>query len=113
METFARFATRLDEETRKSLERGRRLREVLRQKRYHPLQDFEQIIVMLALVNGLFDSLPPDQVAQAEKKICEMAASRLPQICADITAGGKLTTTMQEEILKECRNLLDEAEKVK
>ncbi|MEA1922611.1 MAG: F0F1 ATP synthase subunit alpha [Pseudomonadota bacterium] len=113
LETFARFATRLDEETRKSLERGRRLREVLRQKRYHPLQDFEQIIVMLALVNGLFDPLPPDQVAAAEKKICEMAASRLPQICANITAGKKLSETMQEEILTECRSLIAKDEKAK
>jgi len=111
LETFARFATRLDEETRKSLERGRRLREVLRQKRYHPLQDFEQIIVMLALIHGLFDPIPPEQVGQAEKKICEMAADRLPRICADIRAGKKLTEAMQDEILTECRIILAVTEK--
>ncbi len=111
LETFARFATRLDEETKKSLERGRRLREVLRQKRYHPLQDFEQIFVMLALIHGLFDPLPPDQVGRAEKKICAMAARQLPQICADITAGKELTEPMQQEILTECRNALAEDEK--
>ena len=106
LETFARFATRLDEETRKSLDRGRRLREVLRQKRYHPLQDFEQIIVMLALINGLFDPLPPELVAQAEKELCEMAVSRLSQICADISSGKELTQAMQDEILTECRSIL-------
>ncbi len=111
LETFARFATRLDEETRKSLERGRRLRELLRQKRYHPLQDFEQIIVMLALTNGLFDAIAPEQIGQAEEKICEMAGSHLSQICADITAGKKLTSTMQNEILTECRSILAVYEK--
>ena len=111
LETFARFATRLDEDTRKSLERGRRLREVLRQKRYHPLQDFEQIFVMLALVQGLFDSIPTDKVALAEQKICEMATTQLPQICAEIMAGKTLSTVMQEEILSACRNLLAGDEK--
>ncbi len=111
LETFARFATRLDKETRKSLERGRRLREVLRQKRYHPLQDFEQIIIMLALIDGLLDPLPLEQVAQAEKEICEMASSLLPHICADISAGKKLTEAMQKEILTKCRNILAVGEK--
>jgi len=111
LETFARFATRLDEETRKSLERGRRLREVLRQKRYHPLQDFEQIMVMLALIEGLLDPLPLEQIGPTEKKICAMAARNLPQICADITAGKKLSAAMQETILTECRKLLAENEK--
>ena len=111
LETFARFATRLDEETKKSLERGRRLREVLRQKRYHPLQDFEQIFIMLALVHGLFDPFPPEQVGQAEEKICEMAAGRLPQICADISTGKELSDAMQKEILAECRHVLAGDEK--
>ena len=106
LETFARFASRLDEETRKSLERGRRLREVLRQKRYHPLQDFEQIFVMLSLVHGLFDAIPLERVGKAEITICEMVAAHLPQICRDIGAGKKLNEAMQAEIIAECRAVL-------
>ena len=66
---------------------------------------------MLALIHGLLDPLPPDQVRQAEIKICEMAADQLPQICSDITAGKKLSETMQQEILAECRNVLTGNEK--
>ena len=106
LETFARFATRLDDETRKSLERGRRLREVLRQKRYHPRQDFEQIIIMLSLIHGLFDTFDPEQVGQTEEKICAMLDSHLASICADIRDGKKLTKVMQDEILHECRHIL-------
>ncbi len=108
LETFARFATRLDDDTKKSLERGRCLREVLRQRRYHPLQDFEQIFIMLALTQGLLDQLPPEQVSPAEKKLCRMAVENLPHICAAITDGETLTPAMQQEILAECRNALTE-----
>ncbi|MBN2810124.1 MAG: F0F1 ATP synthase subunit alpha [Deltaproteobacteria bacterium] len=112
LETFARFATRLDDTTRQSLERGRRLRELLRQKRYQPRQDYEQIIVMLALINGLFDPLAVDQVAAAEAALCEAATTHLTQLCARIGAGETLNEIMQKEILDVCRQLLPPADKV-
>ncbi|HZQ48025.1 MAG TPA: alternate F1F0 ATPase, F1 subunit alpha, partial [Verrucomicrobiae bacterium] len=58
LENFARFGTRLDESTRKTIEHGRRIRACLRQPQYEPIPVPEQIAVLLALSRGLFDSIP-------------------------------------------------------
>ena len=57
LETFARFGTRLDPETRRRLERGRRVRAVLRQSQYEPLAVSAQIATLLAATGGLFDAI--------------------------------------------------------
>jgi len=58
MEAFARFGTRLDDTTRRVIERGQRLREVLKQPQYRPLPAAEQIAVLLAVTEGAFDTVP-------------------------------------------------------
>ena len=52
LESFARFGTRLEEETRRTLEHGRRVREVFRQVQYHPIPVPEQIAVLLSAAEG-------------------------------------------------------------
>ena len=69
LETFARFATRLDDETRATIERGRRVREVLKQPEGEPLPAIVQIAVLHAVAAGLFDALPIEHIAPAEAAI--------------------------------------------
>jgi len=72
LEAFSRFGTRLDENTRKTIERGRRVREVLKQNQYKPIPVPEQIAVLLAVTEGLFDDLPVDRIPGAEMR-CPIA----------------------------------------
>jgi len=76
LESFARFGTRLDERTRKTLEHGRRVREILKQSRFSALTATEQIVILLAVVSGLMDEIPLETVARAESVIIELLASR-------------------------------------
>jgi F-type H+-transporting ATPase subunit alpha len=69
LETFARFGTQLDEETRKTLERGRRVREVFKQPQSTPMRVAEQIGILVALNEGIFDPIPLDEIAETEEKI--------------------------------------------
>ncbi len=66
LEGFSQFASDLDETTRKQIERGRRIVEVLKQPQYSPLSVEHQICVIYAVINGYFDSTPVDQVNSAE-----------------------------------------------
>ena len=59
LETFARFGTQMDDETRRKLTRGLRVREVLKQREHHHLAVPEQIAALLAATEGLFDDIPP------------------------------------------------------
>ncbi|REJ68755.1 MAG: alternate F1F0 ATPase, F1 subunit alpha [Planctomycetota bacterium] len=100
LETFARFGTRLDEETRNTLERGRRVREILKQPQYEPLPVAEQISVLVAVSGGVFDPASLTQVRNMEQMICRAMSRRLPDVSEGIEAGEKLSAEDREAILR-------------
>ena len=106
LEAFSRFGTRLDENTRKTIERGRRVREVLKQNQYKPIPVPEQIAVLLAVTEGLFDDLPVDRIPGAEMKIRRAVIEQIPQLCKQIQAGEKLSHDNRKILLDVARNAL-------
>ncbi|CAB3789899.1 MULTISPECIES: F0F1 ATP synthase subunit alpha [Paraburkholderia] len=72
---FAQFASDLDEATRKQLERGRRVTELLKQPQYQPLQVWELAISLFAANNGYLDDLEISQVLPFEKGLREYLKS--------------------------------------
>jgi F-type H+-transporting ATPase subunit alpha len=74
LESFARFGTRLDEETRRTIEHGRRIRECLKQGQFDPTTVYEQIIVLLALAEARFDAVPLERMPAAERAVRAVAA---------------------------------------
>jgi len=88
LESFARFGTRLDEQTQKTLDHGRRVREILKQDRFKLMTETEQIAVLLAVTRGLMDDLPIDAVAKMERTIVEQIRNDAGAVEAVLTAGG-------------------------
>jgi len=66
LQIFARFGTELDDDTRQKLDRGRHVREVLRQLQYAPMPVSHQVAVIYAAGEGYLDDLPTDQVRDFE-----------------------------------------------
>jgi F-type H+-transporting ATPase subunit alpha len=106
LEAFSRFGTRLDEETRKTLERGRRVREILKQPQYKPLRVSEQIAVLVAVNEGVFDHLPINLIADAEKKVSRAVTDQLPELCMRIESGEDLKADDLEKITKIAKSAL-------
>lgn len=90
LEIFSRFGTRLDEETSKTLIRGSRVREVLKQPQYEPVPAPEQIAVLLAATTGIFDDLPLSEVAAAKNMIQKAFLEKLPELYSRIMSGEKI-----------------------
>jgi F-type H+-transporting ATPase subunit alpha len=107
MEAFARFGTRLEEETRKIIERGRRVREVLKQRQFDPIPVAQQIAALLAATEGVFDILPLDQVGQAEEKLRETVGQELPDVYGRIQSGAQLKEDDQEALLSLARQTVE------
>jgi len=99
LEAFARFGTRLDESTRKTLDRGRRVREVLKQLQYKPVPVAEQIAVLLAVTSGVYDDIPLDKVAEAEKIIRKSIRDLVPHLCNKIERGEKIDKKDHDDLL--------------
>jgi len=103
LEAFARFGTRLDEETRQTLRRGRRLREVLKQDQYAPMPVAEQLAVLLAATEGVFDDIEPDRMAEAEEAIRTAVQESLPSVAEALREGQELTDEAKQNLLHTAR----------
>jgi F-type H+/Na+-transporting ATPase subunit alpha len=66
LESFARFGTRMDENTKKIIDHGKRIRECLKQPELQHMPVTEQILVLLALSGGLFDKIAIEKITDAE-----------------------------------------------
>jgi len=99
LEAFARFGTRLDEETRQTLRRGGRIREVLKQDQYAPMPVEEQIAVLLAATDGVFDAVAPDRVGEAEAAVRAALQDERPSVAEAIREGRDLDEEARREVL--------------
>lgn len=108
LETFARFATRLDEDTRTTIEHGRRVREVLKQSEQQPVAVSAQIIILKTVNEGLLDKLPLQLIGCAETTLQERVHADFPQYCERLQAGESLDDPEWQKILETARGVLSE-----
>src|ERR1700712_183370 len=66
---FSQFASDLDEATRKQLERGRMVTELMKQPQYEPLQVWEMAVTLSAVNSGFFDDIDVKKALSAEKSL--------------------------------------------
>ncbi|MBE2202304.1 MAG: alternate F1F0 ATPase, F1 subunit alpha [Anaerolinea sp.] len=106
LENFARFGTRLDEATQQAIERGRRVREVLKQPQYEPLPVAEQIAVLLAVTEGLFDELPVEEIGPVSQRVREEVVRKETAVCRRIERGETLSDADRETLLKRIKGTI-------
>jgi F-type H+-transporting ATPase subunit alpha len=106
LETFSRFGARLDEDTRKTIEHGRRIRACLKQPEFTPVSVPAQIAVLLALTAELFDHVPLDQVTDAEHALREAAADIPAEVRERLDTAKKLSGEDREAIIQIARKSL-------
>ncbi len=106
LETFARFGARLDDDTRKIIEHGRRIRACLKQPELAPVSVPAQITVLLALTAKLFDPVPLDRMTDAESAVREAAAKIPAEVCGRFETAAKLNDEDRQTILEIARQAL-------
>jgi F-type H+-transporting ATPase subunit alpha len=104
LETFSRFGTRLDEATRRVLERGWRVREILKQPQYKPIRVAEQIAALLAITGGALDTVSIPRIGEAEAALRNQAVVQCKDLCERIESGEKLTLDDRDTLLKMSRS---------
>jgi len=106
LETFSRFGARLDENTRKTIEHGRRIRACLKQPELAPVPVPAQIAVLLALSAELFDRVPLEQMADAEHSLREATAKIPAEIGKRLDSADKLSDDDRKAIIQIARDSL-------
>ena len=107
LETFSRFGARLDEDTRRIIEHGRRIRACLKQPESAPMNVPAQIIVLLALTAKLFDSVPLDKMTDAEHTLREAIEDIPAEIRKRLETAEKLSDEDREKIIQIVRQALE------
>ncbi len=108
LETFSRFGARLDEDTRKIIEHGRRIRACLKQPEFAPVSVPGQIAVLLTLTAELFDAVPLDQMTDAEHAVREVAATIPAKVRERLDTAEELSDEDRETIIQIARKSLAE-----
>ena len=95
---FAQFASDLDEATRRQLERGRRVVELLKQPQYVTLPVWEMSIALFAINNGYFDDLEVEQILSFEKALKDSLRSKNADLVQRIADNNKLSKEDETEL---------------
>ncbi|MFN5118269.1 MAG: F0F1 ATP synthase subunit alpha [Cyanobacteriota bacterium] len=97
---FSQFASDLDAATQQQLARGKRLRELLKQAQFSPLNLAEQVAVVYSGVKGLIDEVPVDQVTQFARELREYLKSNKPEFITKVMTEKQLSEE-SEAMLKD------------
>ena len=107
LETFARFGARLDDDTRNTIEHGRRIRASLKQPEFAPVSVPAQITLLLALSEKLFDPVPLDQMTTAEQALHKAALDIPLEVCKRLEGAVKLDDEDRQTIIRIARQALE------
>ncbi len=98
LEAFAQFGSDLDAATKKSIEQGRRLTELLKQAQYGSQPFEEQVIAIFAVTQGLFDAVPVAKIREAEKGLIQFIKERHPNFLTEFADKAEFTDEYQAKV---------------
>ena len=99
MESFAQFSSDLDAETRRQLDHGKALMEMLKQPLYQPKSDAEQVVTLVLASHGVLDELPTAELRTKTSAFVRQFRADVSGTMDKITATGKLEPDMVDAIL--------------
>lgn len=109
---FAQFATDLDEDTRRQIERGKRITEMLKQVNGKPMPVIEQVVQLFAVTNGLMDEIAVDDIIVTGANLVETMKANYQKLMDKIKASGEIDKETEEELTKAINASLGNPEKI-
>lgn len=98
LEAFAQFGSDLDEATRKQLELGRRLTELLKQPQYNPVSMEKQVVSLYAVNNGYMDTIAVEQIGKFESALHEYMETQGAEVLKAIATEKAISEEVEEKL---------------
>ena len=95
---FAQFASDLDEATRKQLERGQRVMELMKQRQYSPLNVADMGVSLFAVENGFLDDIELEKIGAFEEALHDYMRAEQGELMARIGEDGNYDDTIEKDI---------------
>ncbi len=109
MEVFTQFASDLDDSTKEQLVYGQGLMRLLRQNQYHPLRQYEQVILLCSALERVLMRVPLGEINSFALEMLAFFYDKNRALCDRIEQSGKLTPEDREEIVQTARQLVEQA----
>lgn len=113
MLAFAQFGSDLDPTTKKIIDHGTRLTELLKQPQYQPLSMSEQVVCLYAAKNGFLDQVNADEVQKYAKKLLRDFHDKYSDIMEELETSGKLTDELDARINEAMKQVLEDYQLIK
>ena len=101
LEAFAQFASDLDPDTKRQIDRGQRITELLKQPQYQPYAVEDQVAVIYAVNNGYMDHVEVKNIPAAEKKMIEFM-NKARRGLLDRIAKGEWDEKIEKDLKEAC-----------
>jgi F-type H+-transporting ATPase subunit alpha len=108
LEAFSKFGSDLDEATISTLDRGRKICQLLVQMQFKTQSLAEQVISLFAVSNGFFKDIAVDKVTKFESEIVEYIKNRHPSIIEQIETNKSLNNSLECELKEVIQKFLEE-----
>lgn len=95
---FAQFASELDEATRKQLERGQRVTEIMKQKQFSPLSVGEMAVSLFAVDKGYMDAVAIKDLFVYEERLITYVGNKYPDLINALNTKGELSTDLEQQL---------------
>lgn len=95
---FSQFASDLDEATRKQLERGQRITEVMKQRQYSPLSVAEMAVVLFAVDQGFLDDIALPQIVEFDRELLAYVRNNHAALITEINQKGNFNEEIAEKL---------------
>ena len=113
MEVFTQFSSDLDDTTKRQLQFGQTLMQLLKQEQYHPYRQHEQVVLLaVALSHGL-QNVSLAQVPETAQRLLDVVRDQLPDVCREIDRTGSLSAENKQRILETAKHYLENGKKQK
>ena len=98
MEAFARFGSDLDPTTKKILDHGARLEQLLVQKQYSPMTVSQQVLVLYAAQHGYVDAIEVEKIASYQESLLQYVQREFPNVLDQIATCAKIDESLEADI---------------
>ena len=113
MQTFAQFGSDLDASTKKILNHGEKVTELLKQPQYQPMSLAEQVLSLYAVKNGYMDEVAAADVSAFEKSMHRYFYENDASVCSEIDTIGVISDELNQKIDEEMKKALEQFKLIK
>ena len=98
LEDFTQFGTDVDDETKATLDYGKRLMEALKQSRYRPIEDWKQALLLFAVAEGYSKNFELNEMDEFESGLFEYFETNYPALVDELKSGNKMSPQVMDNV---------------